>query len=672
MTGELQTIESAPLTCRALVVPESYDADKKTVTFEVAAGSEILQINRCTGEEFYETLEVSNEAIRSERLDDGAPCLWDHQKWVIQDVLGAVEDWWIKDGSLFVRVMFTGAHDIGRIANEMVGEGTLRGVSLGYRVYRYLVEPGEPGEPGGLAKKTAVDWEPFEVTITPIKADKLTGVRSSREESSNQCLIETNSKDQESTMPPEETAETTTEEEQAQEASSESTQESETETTEETQAETEESTEEAASTSEEEASHEGERASLGTILTLCAEQNLDAQFAQDLNRRSLNLDGARAAIADELATRSQENNVTTRVNVTKDARTKRRENLENAICHKIDPDGVELTEGGRQYRSMRMLEIARHTLEQSGENTIGLDSMELATRAMHTTSDLPAVLGAFTRRSLRKAFDGGRRTFLGWARRTTLTDFRATERVALGGAPDLKKINEHGEVTFGKMADGKSMIQLESYGKAIAFTRRALINDDLSALDRLARAFGAAAGRLENSIVYALLTGDVNSHDGKALFHADHANTGTGAFGDAALNDGREKMRLQSDPYSEANEALNLVAKTLLIPTKWESAAKKLINSEILPGKTDDANPHYRSLDIIVEPLLNADSLTKFYLVADSNEVDTVEYGYLDGNDGVNLETYSGADIDGVKFKATHDFAAALIEHIGIYRGAGA
>src|ERR1035438_4087891 len=56
-----------------------------------------------------------------------------------------------------------------------------------------------------------------------------------------------------------------------------------------------------------------------------------------------------------------------------------------------------------------------------------------------------------------------------------------------------------------------------------------------------------------------------------------------------------------------------------------------------------------RSLVPIVEPRLDANSATAWYLIADPAQVDTVEYCYLEGQQGVYIETKQGFEIDGVE-----------------------
>lgn len=82
-----------------------------------------------------------------------------------------------------------------------------------------------------------------------------------------------------------------------------------------------------------------------------------------------------------------------------------------------------------------------------------------------------------------------------------------------------------------------------------------------------------------------------------------------------------------------------------------------------------------RSLVPISEPRLDpAPGATAFpwYVIADPTQIDTIEYAFLEGQEGVYFETRQGFEVDGVEMKARMDFAAAAIEHRGILKCAGA
>ena len=114
---------------------------------------------------------------------------------------------------------------------------------------------------------------------------------------------------------------------------------------------------------------------------------------------------------------------------------------------------------------------------------------------------------------------------------------------------------------------------------------------------------------------------------------------------------------------------------TLIVPTSLETAALQLIAPINLVATTTPAAviPEWvRTLTPVVEPRLDANSTTAWYLATTPTLIDTVEYCYLEGQDGVYIETRQGFDVDGFEVKARLDFAAAAIDFRGLQKNAGA
>jgi hypothetical protein len=84
------------------------------------------------------------------------------------------------------------------------------------------------------------------------------------------------------------------------------------------------------------------------------------------------------------------------------------------------------------------------------------------------------------------------------------------------------------EFSYGGMTDGVEKYALATYGRIIAITRQALINDDLGAFDRLPMMLGRAGGRARGQHVLGILTANAAMNDTSALFHADHGNLPVG------------------------------------------------------------------------------------------------------------------------------------------------
>ena len=61
-----------------------------------------------------------------------------------------------------------------------------------------------------------------------------------------------------------------------------------------------------------------------------------------------------------------------------------------------------------------------------------------------------------------------------------------------------------------------------------------------------------------------------------------------------------------------------------------------------------------------------------WHLAATPTLVDTIEYAYLEGEEGLFTETRQGFEVDGLQIKARHVFAAKAIDWRGLYKNAGA
>jgi hypothetical protein len=67
-----------------------------------------------------------------------------------------------------------------------------------------------------------------------------------------------------------------------------------------------------------------------------------------------------------------------------------------------------------------------------------------------------------------------------------------------------------------------------------------------------------------------------------------------------------------------------------------------------------------------------AGSATAWFLAGSPDQIDILEYGSLEGEEGPIVESRVGFDIDGLEVKCRHDFAAKAIDWRGLYKNPGA
>jgi len=658
-----------------------------TAQLVFAAGAAVRRYDWYRDRSYMEQLVVEEGAIRLDRLSRGAPLLNTHNSWDLEAQLGVVENPSIEGGEGLCDVTFSRRESVAGYVQD-VADRIVRNVSVGY--VRHRVEMVAPEEEGGEWVYRIIDWEPYEVSLVPIPADMDCQVRSDRAQTQAgdvatrtfPCeFLEVRSQPATPTVgasaalsTPKETpmpqasaaggAAASTEEQRAAPAAAAAP------------AVSQPSAVDAATQAA------AQRAS--DISELCVRHNV-AHLTTGLIRGGQTVEQARSAVLEELAVRDAaaggHRNV--RVETVRDEMTTRMAGLEQAIMHRVAAR-TQLDDNGRQFRGMSLLEMGREFLEANHVSTRGLDRLALATRMLtfrapgyNTTSDFPSLFANVANKRLRNAYDENPGTYGVWARRApNAPDFKNISVVQLSGAPELLRTNEHGEFTYGTMQDGAETYAVVTYGRIVALTRQAIINDDLRGFDRLVSAFGASARRLENRTVYSQLTANAALSDGVALFHATHANLGTGA-GSAlqfsALAAGRTAMRVQKGLQ---NEELNIAPSYLIVPAALEQTAYQLTSSNYVPATKAEIN-EFRTggrtaLEPVVEPLLDGTSATGWYLAAANSQIDTVEYAYLDGAEGPVIESEMGFEVDGVSYKCRLDFAAKAVDYRGLYKANGA
>ena len=199
-----------------------------------------------------------------------------------------------------------------------------------------------------------------------------------------------------------------------------------------------------------------------------------------------------------------------------------------------------------------------------------------------------------------------------------------------------------------------------------------MINDDLGAFNDLARRMGNAAAATEAQLLVDLLVSNAGlgpvMGDGKALFHVDHGNlAGTAAaIGEASLTVARKALRKQ---VGLSGELITVTPKFLIVPADLETKAEKEL-AAISPTAAADVNVFAGKLMIVVEPRFT--SATRWYVSADPANIDGLEYAYLEGEQGVQIETQQGFETDGVSVKARVDFGAGIVDWRSFFANAGA
>ncbi len=362
-----------------------------------------------------------------------------------------------------------------------------------------------------------------------------------------------------------------------------------------------------------------------------------------------------------------------RIQVTRDSGETVMAGIGQMLYSRINP-GIELGDAGKQYRGYSLMECVRAHAESRGISTVGRSKSEMVAMAMHSTSDFPLLFSNLASKSLDAAYNEEPHTWKALARQRNLPDFKQASDLVIAGdsglAPEL--LLEGGEYKKGTLKEASATWKLATYARKISISRQAIINDDLSALERVPEYLGRGFRRLESNLVWALISGNATvSVDSKALFHADHVNTGTGVIGIAGMNAAKKAMRKQTDI---GGVTVNVTPDYLVVPSDLEATALQfLYPTGYAPSAlTGQAGPNVYAgaMQLIVEPRLDG-SAAQWYVAAGPSKMDGLVYGYLADEPGPTITPVPERDPDGLTILARFDFGCAVKDYRFIYRSSG-
>ena len=593
---------------RSSAAPSTINRDERTFEAVLSTGADVPRMDQAGP--FIERLAITAEAVDVAALV-GAPLLDGHQRTRARDVLGRVLEARIENGAIVGRIQFSSRPDAQEIFED-VAAGNIRGLSLGYRVSQWTTSRDDQGR----RVRTAVRWEPAEVSLVAIAADPAATIRSSD-------------------MPEHAAPEATPEANPAP------------------------------------ANNEHQRAQdNAAIRDIANVAGLDRSWADQQIDANATVDGARAAAFDAMRTRSGPP-VRPATVTSPDTVGPQRRAMVDALAHRMQPGGDAPAEGAQALASRSLLAVAEQSLQAGGTRTSMMSSDEILQRSMHTTSDFAVALQEAGRRVLLAGYETAPAPMQALARRASAQDFRERKALRMGGLGTLDRVHEHGEIRHGSRDEEAESYRVQSFAKIFSLSRESLVNDDLSSLADWASAAGRAARETENQQFVDLLTANSGAgpvmRDNANLFHVDHGNVaGTaGALDVAALADARLAMRRQ---VGADGVPISAEPRTLVVAPEDEQTAEQVL-ATITPSTPSDVNPFSGRLQLAVDSRLQGGA---WYVFASPQQAPVFEFATLNGRNGPMLDTQDGFEILGVKYRVVHDFGIGVLDWRGAYRNAGA
>lgn len=537
----------------------------------------------------------------------GGPVLDAHRAASTRDQLGVTEAAELRPAGLWVRMKFRSNAAAETVLSD-IADGTLRGLSIGYSVSKW-----QETREGNRRVRIAKAWTPVEVSIVPVPADPGAHFRN------GETSMEAHEQTVETTTPTVPTGATRADQNAA-------------------------------------------------IRTIAETAGLDRAWADEQIDNEATPDAAREAAFQVMRQRSAQTQTrTTRATITLDhtdpelIATRAGEALfaRSHTDHELSPEA-------RHYAAMSTIDLARDCITRAGGSFAGMTADTVITRALHTTSDFPLILGDTVGRELRRAYDAAPSGVRMLARQTTARDFRAKRALQFGEGPELEKVLEGGEFKHGTIDESAETYSLGTFGRIFSISRQALINDDLAAFTQVPAKLGNAARAFEAAQLVDKVVSNPVMSDGNTVFHADHGNLAlAGAMPSiATLTDARTAMRRQT---GLGGKPINAAPYAIVVPPELETVAEQLL-TQINATRTEDVNP-FGNMVLAVEPRL--EDTTAWYVAADPATIDGLEYAYLEGAPGPQIETKAGFEVDGVQMKVRLDFGCGWTGWRGWYMNAG-
>jgi len=338
--------------------------------------------------------------------------------------------------------------------------------------------------------------------------------------------------------------------------------------------------------------------------------------------------------------------------------------------------GALAMEHGEGLRISHALDLCRAALRLDGvDEPHGREEM---VKAALSTYSLPVALGNVANKVLLAAYNDAPATWRSFAAIRSAGDFKDQTAIRPSFTGSLQPVAPGGELKHGSTAEWTASYRVDTFGKILSIDRRDLVNDDLGVFDDTARAFGRAAMRRLNDLVFQVLLDNAGG-----FFSLANGNLLEGVDKVLSIDSLAEAITAMLTQRDDEGNDLDLRPRTLLVPPELQPTAKAILESEFIQQiaeKQPTGNSLRRAVSMEVEPRLNntakygtAASDKHWYLFgAPSNAAMVV--AFLQGKQSPTVEFF-GLDQDvnrlAASWRVYHDFGAALVDPRAAVRSKG-
>ena len=290
-----------------------------------------------------------------------------------------------------------------------------------------------------------------------------------------------------------------------------------------------------------------------------------------------------------------------------------------------------------------------------------------------TTQDFPNVLGDAIHRRMLKHYNGLSQYEVWQSLVGTpipLTDYKQRIGLTLGGFGDLPTVSQNTD--YGELngpGENAETYTPQKRGGTYPVTIEMVKNDDVGLISKIPGKMAVAAKRTLNAFVLSLLTDNRTMSDGHAVFSAEHNNLSTTALSEAALEAARIDMMAQKEGTSNAD--LGLLPAVMLVPPALGATAYNMFK------RTTNNDPTFvQQMQMKVIEVAAWTDPTDWYLLADPMQHESIELGFMDGQQEPTLfvqDMPNGGSVfyrDAITYKIRHIYGGQVVDYRGLHKGA--
>lgn len=578
------------------------------------------------------------------------PLLFNHNRDI---VIGSVDNIEFADGAVRATCTLDKDDEAEKIYQK-VKSGSLKGVSVGYRRLNVVkVREGESYEGKTYDEDVFVTyrWQPYEVSIVSCPADPKCSV--GRELNDLEIEVETLERDlKEDSKMGEENKDTVQAQERAVSAIP-------------------AAVKEKAAEVDVNAIRAAETERVADIYGVCRKFNVEADTVDKYIRNGVSVDTVKGEILERMAKEQKAMKASVdKVEVGETAEVKRTRAMADGLAMRYGYAGKDSVDGAEKYSTCSIRRIAEDCMVDSGmkmSEVRDMSDMEVfsrltAERAMGS-EQFSSVIDNFGNKVMRKAYTEQPTIFKKFVSIGQNRDFKPTHKYMVGvdGEPTIMA-HESAEFKYQEMTDSKVSTSIQTYGKAIAFTREIFINDDMGTVANVMAKQASGFRRLQDKMFFETLAKVPFFKKNKNIVET-HKDISVEAYQEM-----RVLMRHQMD--NEEKAFIGVFPAFILASDFAEMEHAKLLMSPAYPGGNNSGvvNPLQNKMELVTTPYIEG---KEYYAIARPSEMDGIEYTTLRGIDTPTSRIVVPSNHLGLDLQMYMDFGFNIIDYRAFVKNPG-